>query len=113
MLRTKTHPHDPRWKTAQPGESLQKPERQRKPANLDLVGHRGAKSLFVDHHLYPLDHSCRKCAPFLDASQMFIADRAFQQGLRQNVCSRYGILNGKIDADTSDRGHGVRGVANA
>ena len=78
-----------------------------------LPAQSGADELAMHKHLNSLRHACRKTTPSLHLAQIVLADRTPQQRQRQQIRRGNRILNGKVDANASDRRHGVGTVPNA
>ena len=54
-----------------------------------------------------------KFPPALNGLEILVGNLAAQQGRRQDVGGGDGVLDCEIDADAADRGHRVRGIADA
>jgi hypothetical protein len=67
----------------------------------------------LNKYLDRLSHACRPLAPLLHGREVMRGDGPSAKRLREDVggCDR--VLDSKINADTADGGHGVRGVAEA
>jgi hypothetical protein len=65
----------------------------------------------VRYHLKGLRDARRRFAARLDVSESEFADESGGENRRKDMSRSYGVLDGEIDADASDWGHGVGGVA--
>ncbi len=113
MLGAKSQSDHPRWDSTQYRKALQKLERHWKPSKRRLVAQRRAYKVLVRENLKSLGHARRKLAALLDFLESFIGHLAFEQRSSQNVRGGNGVLDGEIDADSSDRRHGMGGVPDA
>ena len=52
-------------------------------------------------------------AVVLDGAEIVDGEGAVAEGLGEEVCGGYGVLQGDVDADAADGGHGVGGIADA
>ena len=69
--------------------------------------------LVLYDNLQPLRHPGWEFAPLLNRGKMIAGDSPRPQRLGENVGSRHRILDGEIDADSADRRHRMRGIADA
>jgi len=67
----------------------------------------------VGKHLNRLSHAGGKFAAGLDFLEVEIGGGSCGQNGSENICGGDGVLNGEIDADSPDGGHGVGGIADA
>src|ERR1700682_128086 len=67
----------------------------------------------MGENLEPLGHARGKFAACLDLVEVDICGCALGQGRNENICGGDRVLDGEIDADAADGGHGVGGVADA
>ncbi len=112
-LRSYAHPYDPRRQALQDRKGFKKPQ---EPGRRDRPGgpQYARNHLILNKYLNCLGDFNGKFPPGLDARETFIRrTRLAQQGLRQQIGGRDGVLNRQIDADAADRRHGVSGVADA
>ena len=69
--------------------------------------------MVLHNDLDTLSDTCRKFAPLLNALECIDRSRPTQKRPSENICGSHGILYCQIDSNAADRGHGVRGIANA
>ena len=67
----------------------------------------------MDDALEGLSDAGGELAAVLDSFQSEFGDDAGGEYGREDAGGGYGVLNGEVDADASDGGHGVGGVADA
>ena len=67
----------------------------------------------MNKDLHSLNQARRPFAPRLYFAQIIHGNRAASQFVGEEICGRYGILDGKIDSDATCRGHGMCRVADA
>jgi len=70
-------------------------------------------NLLLDNRLHVLRKACGEGTATLYFCQMVATDCAFAKGLCQYVGCSDRVLNGQIDTDASDRGHGMGSIADA
>lgn len=98
---------------AEDGEVLQEEEWEGKALEWGFGGQRWADETLVGEDLNGLSHAGREFAAGLDFLEMGIGGGSGGQNGDENICGGDGVLNGEIDADTTDGGHGVGGIADA
>ncbi len=74
---------------------------------------RRAQEPVLHEDLQPLGHARGQLPATLDPAKVCDLGQAAVERLGQQVGGCYGVLDGKVDADTADGRHGVRGVTDA
>ena len=109
---------------AEDGEVLQEEEWDGEALEWGFGSESGADETLVCEDLNCLSHAGGKFAAGLDMMQLGVGaiGRTWNMGIvgvdggqsgDENICGGDSVLNGEIDADSPDGGHGVGGVANA
>ena len=73
----------------------------------------GPRKETVGENLEGLRDAGGEFAAVLDSSEGELGDDAGGKDGREDARGGYGVLNGEVDADAADGGHGVGGVADA
>ena len=112
MLGAEAHADQPRRKPPQKREPVEQREHE---GRARLRGHAEhiADDALLHEELHRLSHLGRPLAALLHLGQQLLSHESRAQRLGKNIGSGDGILNGEVDADAADRGHGVGRIADA
>jgi hypothetical protein len=79
----------------------------------EAAGQQGGEEAVLDGALSPLDEHGRQHAAKLDPRQVPARQGSVPQGPGEEVGGGDGVVDGQVDADPTDGGHGMGGVADA
>jgi hypothetical protein len=98
-----------------PTQDWKSPEEFERPGERKLraAGEDTADDSILNENLQSLGRFGGKVSSLLNSTKIFLVDCIGVEGLGQNVRGSDGILNGKVDSNSTDRGHGVRRIADA
>ena len=81
--------------------------------SLSLAREHARDDPILNLDLEPLSQKGRQLAPDLNLMEVSFGEAIFQYRCGQQVRGGDRVLDGEIDADAADRGHGMRGITDA